>query len=370
MQIKEIVIYKAPIKLNVPFKISLGTFDYANNIIVVLKTTSGITGYGECSPFMSIHGESMDTAFIVGQYFGQALLGKPALEIENNSVLMDKIMYGNSCIKSAFNIALYDIAAQYAEQPLYQFLGGNNNKLLQTDYTVSIDTPVKMADDALRIKKNGFKIIKVKLGGSKEEDCERIRLIRNAVGKELTIRIDANQGWDVSTAIATLNELEQYVIQHCEEPIPRYLYTELPRVRAASPIFIMADESCCDQHDAKRLIHIHACDSFNIKLSKSAGIRNAQKIIALAEEASLKIQLGGFLESRLGFTAAAHVALTSNAVEYVDFDTPLMFTEDPVIGGITYGTNGIISLPEKAGLGATIDSAYLAKQEHVILTAK
>jgi len=367
MNITEIILYKAPVKLKVPFKISLGTFDYANNILVVIKTSSPYIGYGECSPFMTIHGESIDTAFTVGQYLAKQLIGKPALDIAQLSADMDSVIYGNTCIKSAFNIALYDLAAQHAQVPLYRFLGGTNNKILQTDYTISIDTPEKMARDAVSIVQNGFKIIKVKLGGTKELDCERIRLIREAVGKEVLLRIDANQGWNVQTAIETLQALAQYTIQHCEEPIPRWLYTELPVVRAASPIPIMADESCFDQHDAKRLIDIHACDLFNIKLSKSSGISRALKIIDLAEAASMKIQMGGFLESRLGFTAAAHVALTSNRIEHIDFDTPLMFTEDPVTGGITYGKNGVVTVPESVGLGASYDQAYLEKQTKIII---
>lgn len=121
----------------------------------------------------------------------------------------------------------------------------------------------------------------------------------------------------------------------------------------------MADESCCDHHDAKRLIDFEACELFNIKLGKSAGIFTALKIIGLAEKAGIRIQIGGFLESRLGFTASAHLALTSNNIVYFDFDTPLMLTDDPVIGGIQYFENGKIQIPETPGLGAAIDPDFL-----------
>lgn len=167
-------------------------------------------------------------------------------------------------------MALYDIAAQNAGLPLYKFLGGSNSKKIITDYTVSIDHPQKMADDAVKIKANGFQVIKVKLGHH-ESDVERIRMIREAVGMEIPLRIDANQGWDVATAIKILNDLAQYNIQHCEEPIPRWNYMELAAVRKQSPIKIMADESCCDHHDTKRLIDLKACDSLNVKLGKSGG---------------------------------------------------------------------------------------------------
>ena len=129
----------------------------------------------------------------------------------------------------------------------------------------------------------------------------------------------------------------------------------------------MADESCSDHHDAKRLIELGACDLLNIKLGKSSGIFNALKIIQLAEEAGLLLQVGGFLESRLGFTAAAHLALVSENIRYCDFDTPLMFTEDPVYGGITYDHKGVVSLPDSIGLGATVEEDYLAKLKKVVV---
>lgn len=359
MIITKIELYKSPIKLKEPFKISLGVLTHANNIIVRIHTESGLIGSGECSPFMTIHGESMDTAFTVGQYLAKGLIGKSSIDMQANAALLDTIIYGNACIKSAFSIALYDLAAQHAQLPLYAFLGGTNNKILQTDYTVSIDTPAKMASDALKIKKNGFEIIKVKVGGSKEQDVERIRMIREAVGYDIQIRIDANQGWDATTALEILKALAVFKIQHCEEPINRALVDLLPGIKAESPIPIMADESCCSYYDAQRLIAINACDSFNIKLSKSAGITNALKILALAEQANMPIQVGGFLESRLGFTAAAHVALVGKTICYYDFDTPLMFDEDPVVGGISYQQRGVVSIPDGIGLGAFFNPSYL-----------
>jgi L-alanine-DL-glutamate epimerase-like enolase superfamily enzyme len=367
MKITQIEIYKSPIKLKEPFVISLGPMEYAENVIVIIRTDNGVSGYGECSPFMTINGESMDTCFIVGQYLAQILKAKDPLNIKECSLVMDKVIYGNTSIKSAFDIALYDIASQHANLPLYAFLNGNNNKILVTDYTVSLGDANKMAADAQKIKDNGFKIIKVKLGENKVKDIERIRLIRETIGPDIPLRIDANQGWDKDEAIEILNALSAYNIEDCEEPIARWNFMELPEVRKQSPIPIMADESCCDHHDAKRLIDLSACDMLNIKLGKSSGIFKAQKIIKLAEKAGMKLQVGGFLESRLGFTASAHLALSSENIIYCDFDTPLMFVEDPVLGGITYNDKGIISVPETPGLGATVDEKYLQTLTNVVI---
>lgn len=354
----KIDLYKLSIPLKEPFIISLGKITAAENVLAVVHTTDGYRGFGECSPFSSINGENQDTAWVVGKMLAKALLKEDATDMAGNHQLMDKIIYGNSSIKSAFDIALYDIAAQRAAMPLYQFLGGKLNKPLITDYTVSINNSEKMAADALRIKENGFMVIKVKLGKDPDEDVDRIRTIRNAVGKRMALRIDANQGWSIKGAIKCLKALAPFKIQYCEEPINRREFMQLSKVRKASPIPIMADESCCDHHDAARLIALKACDMFNLKLGKSSGLFKAQKIITLAEEAGMEMQVGGFMESGIAMTANAHLALSSKSIRYCDFDTPLMFSENPVTGGIRYD-QGKVLMPEGIGLGAYVSDEVL-----------
>src|SRR4030095_15147134 len=184
LSIKSVGLYKLTIPLKEPFIISLGAEYNAQSVIVVIKTDE-YTGYGECSPYMHINGESIDTCFIVGQYFAKTLKGKNALDIKDCILSMDKTIYGNSSIKSAFDMALYDIASQHNQLPLYKFLGGKNNKTITTDYTVSLNDAQKMADDATKYKQQGFSVIKVKLGESKEKDAERIHSIREAIGYEI-----------------------------------------------------------------------------------------------------------------------------------------------------------------------------------------
>ncbi|HEX2605967.1 MAG TPA: dipeptide epimerase [Flavisolibacter sp.] len=366
--IRTIEIYKLFLPMKEPFVISLGPIHEVQNVVVIIRTEDGCAGYGECSPYMTINGESIDTCFIVGQYFAKVLKGKNALDIAACMDLMDKTIYANTSIKSAFDIALHDIAGQHAGLPIYQLLGGSRNKVLETDYTVSIGAPDKMKADAIRIKEQGFPAVKVKLGENLEADVSRIRAIREGIGSAHPLRIDANQGWQTAgNAIAVLNALEPYAIEHCEEPIARYRFMELSQVSAATSIPIMADESCGDEHDAERLISLKACSLFNIKLGKSSGFYKGKKIAEAGAKAGMHMQVGGFMESRLGMTAAAHLALTNDHIHHCDFDTPLMYTEDPVIGGLEYKANGIVEISDVPGLGAVIDDAYLQKAEKVIL---
>jgi L-alanine-DL-glutamate epimerase-like enolase superfamily enzyme len=359
MKIAKIEIYKLNVPLTEPFVIAIETITNAESIAIKISCDNGIVGWGECNPYRSIAGETQATCFEAAQFLAKILRGQNPTAIQETIALMDKMLAGNRCIKSAFDMALYDIAAQAAQIPLYQYLGGQNNRSIETDMTVGIGHPEKMAAAALRFKQAGFPAIKVKLGTNKKDDVERIRQIRAAIGMDIPVRIDANQGWDEATAIATLRALDAYDIEHCEQPIAAWNIGGLARVRAASPIAIMADESVFDHFDALRLVRHDACDYFNIKLSKSGGIQKALKINAIAEAAGIKCQVGCFSETRLAMTALMHFILACPNVVHFDLDAPLMLSDDPVLGGVIYGENGSVFMDDAIGIGAYYSEDFL-----------
>lgn len=197
----------------------------------------------------------------------------------------------------------------------------------------------------------------------------RARAAREAVGGEMALRGDANQGWDPGEAPRILRELEQFELEYCEEPVKHWNNDAMRRVRAQTSIPIAADESIFDHHDALRLIRMEACDYFNIKLAKSGGFFKALKINAIAEAAGMRCSIGCKLESRLGLTAAAHLSSALTNIVYNDLDSALALSLDPVIGGMTY-QGGQITLPDEPGLGADIDPHVLKKLDVVAITAE
>jgi len=359
------------IKLNIPYKepfvISLGIIHEATNVVIRIHTSSGLTGTGECAPFVFIVGETQETVFELAKQVGKLIIGKDPFAIEDRLAEIDRAVKGNYTMKSAFDMALYDLAAHGANLPLYRLLGGSNSREIYTDMTISIGAPDKVARDALEFKKAGFPAIKVKLGTTMKEDVARIKAIRDAVGMDYPIRIDANQGWDTITAIATLNALDKYHIEHCEEPIAHWNNRDQVKVRENSPIPIMADESLFDHHDAFRLARLGACDYFNIKFSKSGGINNALKIIAIAEASGIKCQVGCMSESRFALTALMHLVAARNNIVHFDIDSSLMLAEDPVVGGIEYKGNGKWELGDEVGIGADFKEEVLNEMESVIV---
>ena len=359
MKITTINLYRFDIPLKAPIAISLGSIEHARNILIEIQTDEGITGWGEGSPFWMIVGETQASGLAAAQDMARLLLGKNPLDIEGCLNTLIRYLPGHPTTRSAFDMALYDVAAKAARMPLYQFLGGAKRPLI-TDETIYLNTPDRMVADALRIQANGAEAIKVKLGTTVREDVARIEAIRKAIGDQTPIRTDANQGWDVVTALAVLRGIGNHNVQYCEQPINRHDLTGLRHIRQHSPVPIMADESLFDAVDAIRLVREEAVDYFNIKLSKSGGIGDALRINAIAEAAGIPCMLGCMSESRLGLTANAHFAAARQNVRFVDLDGCFEHASDPVQGGISY--NGYqIELPDTPGIGAGIDPVFLEK---------
>lgn len=357
MKITSITLYRYDIPLKAPIAISLGSIEHARNMVVEIQTDEGITGWGEGSPFWMIVGETQASGLAAAEDMARLLIGENPLAIEHCLHILVRYLPGHLTTRSAFDMALYDVTAKAARMPLYQFLGGTKRTLV-TDETIYINTPERMASDALRIQAKGAEAIKVKLGTNFRDDVARVKAIRDVIGHETPIRTDANQGWDVVTASAVLRALGDYNVQYCEQPIKRHDITGLRYLRQHSPVPIMADESLFDAVDAIRLVREEAVDYFNIKLSKSGGIFNALAINAIAESAGIPCMIGCMSESRLGLTANAHFAAARQNVRFCDLDGCFEHADDPVQGGILYDGYRI-ELPETPGIGAEIDPAFL-----------
>ena len=362
MLIEKIIIYRYSIPM-VPFTIATGTMKYAQNVLIKVFTDEGLTGIGECSAFPMIAGETQDTCLVLAKEFAQLWKGKDALNISTRLKELDMFIAGNHTIKSAFDMALYDLAAKAANMPLYKYLGGNYFQP-ESDLTIGIGSPLEMADQAIDFVENKkANILKVKLGKKAEEDVERIAAIRQVIGPGIKIRIDANQGWDYNSAVFALKQLQAFDIEFCEQPMPKWLDEFLPVLREQTSIAIMADESVFDHHDALRLIKQNACDYINIKLSKAGGIQEALAIHEVCKAANMPNMLGGMLESRLALSAKVHVALAFSNIKFYDLDTCLLgHLTDPVINGVQF--EGMkLKLPDLPGIGADVDESFLQSCE-------
>ena len=366
--IHKIEIIPTQIKLHEPFVISKGALTHARNTVVKIYNSEGTYGVGECCPYRSIHGETQSGTVAFAKDLAAALIGADPREIHKHVALMDKMIVGNASVKCAFDIALYDLVSKMDELPLYAFLLGDKDKKIYTDNTISLLSKEKMVEKALKFKEMGFPVLKVKLGEREYiKDVERMKAIRQAVGEDLPLRIDANQGWNYLHAKRVLEGMKDLNIEHCEEPVQAGNIIDQVRLTASSPIPIMADETVFNHKDAYKVLSLQAAHLINIKLGKSGGICNAMKVAAIAQAADVYCQTGSFSETRLGISALVHFDMAWDNIIYHDLDSPLMLSEDPVVGGMTYHKDWQVTVDDTPGHGADFDPDFLKRFELAVI---
>ena len=367
-KITKVEITPLKIKLTEPFVISKGPLTHGTITVVKIFCTQGIYGIGECCPYRTIHGETQQGSVAAAQGLARLIIGLDPTQIHSIMRILDKSLAGNASIKGAFDMALYDLNAKLVDQPLYQYLNGDPNKEIYTDMTVSLLPLEKMVAKAEKYVADGFPVLKVKLGDRpSSKDIARMKAIRAAIGNEIPIRIDANQGWNYSEALGALKGMKDLNIEHCEAPIYAGDLLHLQRLRDISPIPIMGDESVFSHQDAFQTLAMGCIDLINIKLGKSGGILHASKIASIAEAYGVYCQVGSFSESRLGITALTHFSMAWENIVYFDLDSPLMHSEDPIIGGMIYHKDWKVTVTNEPGIGADYDPAFLNKFETITI---
>lgn len=329
-------ILEAP--LITPFKTALRTVEKIRDVIVILETDTGAIGYGEAPPTKAITGETEETllADLTGP-IRQAVIGKDTNDLNTLFAALDTSMAHHTSAKAAVDIAIYDLLGQAENKPIYQMLGGTRSTI-ETDLTISVNDPEVMAEDARAAVARGFQTLKIKVGINPSLDVERLLAVRQAVGKDIIIRADANQAWESHQAVELLQEIESHAIhlELIEQPVKAADLAGLAYVTAHSPVPVVADESCFSPDDARKIYQEHLADMVNIKLMKCGGLHNALKIVQYAKEAGAQCMLGCMLEAKVSVNAAVQLACAEDCITKIDLDGPALCREDPVIGGSVF----------------------------------
>lgn len=351
MKISKIKVIPKAVKLKEPITISLGTIDHSISAIVKIETDEGLVGYGEGSPGILITGETLKGTSECIELFEKQLIGVDPLDIEKVHSVMNSVAAHAPSAKTAIDIACYDLLGKKANLPLYKLLGGYASAV-QTDMTIGLDTPEVMKNKAKLAISQGFDTLKIKVGTGSDSDIARLKAIREAIGSQVKIRLDANQGWKPKEAVNMINRLSEYDIELVEQPVAYHDIDGLAFVTKNVTTPIMSDESCFNSNDALRLIRAHAVDFVNIKLMKCGGIHEAIKINSICEAAGIECMIGCMVEeTNIGVTAAAHLAAATKNITRADLDATFGLSEVAIPGGVSLEATSLIQLSNQAGLG-------------------
>jgi len=355
MKIKAVKAYPRVLKLKEPFAIANETVDVGENVFLKIETDEDITGWG-CATPDSITSETIDSVInCFDNIVKDILIGEDPTRINMLNDIIEEKIKANSSVRAGVNMALYDIIGKKANMPLYQLLGGYRNRI-ETSITIGLNPGDIMVEKAKEFVSQGFKCLKVKCGMDPDQDIDVVLAIRNAVGPNIKIRMDANEGYSLEKALKVIETLEKLGadIEMLEQPTSaKYLYA-LKEVTAQCTVPIMADETALTLRDSLKAIKMEIADMINIKLMKIGGITNAIKVNTYAEIAEIPVMIGCMNESMGAMAAGVHFACAFKNIQYADLDSALDFQEDIVKGGATY-KDGYVIPSDKPGLGIEVD---------------
>lgn len=330
-------LYEVEVRTRVPFRISRGERG-ARRVLIVEWEAGGITARGEAVAD-AFFGERLDA---VRADLEAALPLVPAdpLALQELRARLDERFPRGGAAACALDVLAHDRAAQYLGVPLYRLFGLDPARAPATSFSIGIAEPAEMAERAAAAATAGFEVLKVKLGS--EDDLGRLRAIRERFAG--TLRVDANAGWDLDRALATLDGLVELGVEFVEQPLDPGDVAGQRRLRERSPLPIVLDEPVVRAADVPALAPL--AHGVNVKLQKSGGIAEARDVIAAARAHGLRVMLGCRVETSVSIAAAAHLAPLA---DWADLDGNLLLADDPFVG--VEVVRGRFAHSERAGLG-------------------
>ncbi|WP_285726984.1 mandelate racemase/muconate lactonizing enzyme family protein [Psychromicrobium xiongbiense] len=343
--VQQLVVHTVRVPLRRPFVTAVRRATELEVCLVEARDADGRSGWGEAACSWRVTGESAGSVrAAVDGPLSEAVYGLGLDDWDRVDAAIVRALWGNAAARSAVDCALHDLAAQQAGQSLAAFLSPGvalSPEALRTDMTLSAAPTAELVEQALAHVADGFTSLKVKVGGG-FDDLAALPALRSALGEGIALRADANQGWDVATAIATIRHWEDAgaCLEFVEQPVAATQLEELAQIRRAVSTPLMADESVRITADIHRLVALNAVDLVNVKLAKSGGLSEARRMVTVAAEHGLSVMVGSMLESSVGLAAAAALALTLPALTLPgagaaqDLDAATWLWNSPVTGGL------------------------------------
>ncbi len=361
--------------LSIPAKAvhSHGSGDVAGIHVALLELTtdSGITGWGEASPWPVFTGTVEASAAALHRYLCPRLLGHDPVQIDVHMAEADRTLVGHPEAKAALECALLDLAGQIAGLSISELVGGRHRDRIPLSFSVANPDFEADLDDVARVWADGVRILKLKTGFADHAfDLSRLERLRAIYGDDLRLRIDYNQGLPAYDAIRRIRDLEAFRPDFVEQPVKRRERAALAAITAAVDVPIMADESVFDAGDALAGVQARIADIFSLKTAKSGGIRPALHVAAIAQASGIAVYGGCMFETSIAHAAGAHLmAAVRDLTLGCEFYMSTYYAEADIAVSPFPVADGHILVPAAPGLGVAPDTDMLARYRTDLLEA-
>lgn len=342
-------LYRTTVRCKRPFAIATGTQDECHGLLVELKTSEGLSGWGEGVPLPYLTGETLTGCqAVLSELLLPALQGEDPRGLQSLRLKLNRLAVHQPAARCAIDLALIDLVCRLHNLPAWAWLGGSNRPV-QTNYSIGLTSPEDAAEQARALVEQDYACIKLKIGQDPDLDLDRCRAVRGAIGPEIPLRVDANEGWTYVQARRFLTRADSLDLQLIEQPLIRSDFEGLRRLRGLSSTPICADESLRGVQEARRLAEMEAVDVFNIKLMKCGGLLEARDIVAIARAHGIDLMVGGMVGESCVAVAAATALASAFSFEYADLDADLLLKANFSNGGPAHNPVSHRQLDDRPG---------------------
>ncbi|SRR5579871_592391 len=349
-------------------------------VLVKIADENGLAGWGEApvlkdwgGEFGRYFGETPGTTVsVISQYLAPAIRGCIPGEIVEIHERMDRAIKGFPYAKAALEFAAYDLAGKQCDLPVHRLLGGALRRKIPVTHSIGLIGFEEAEREAAQATREGVRTIKIKVGVEPDRDVEMVRRIRDTVGSDIALCVDANQGYrTVGEAVRTFRRMEQSDLIYFEQPVEGI--ERLAEVARAIDVAVMADESAWNAHDVIEIIEKRAAQIVSIYTTKPGGLYRAMEVAAVARAAGIICNVNGSVETGVGNLANLQLAAAATPVVLscvVPVSMPAqaqsgnvagIYYRDDLIAGPMRFVDGAIDLPTGVGMGIPVDEAKISR---------
>ncbi len=349
-------------------------------LLVRMTDSDGRVGWGEAPALKDWGGEfgryfgesTLIAKTVIESYLAPAIVGVELGNFVEMHARMDAVIKGYPYAKAAVDFAAYDVTGRWLGLPVHMLLGGKARSRVPVTHSIGLISIAEAEKEVAKVAAEGIRTIKIKVGGDAKRDIDIVRAIRAAVGDDVELCVDANEGYRTpGEAITTVRAMEKYRLKYVEQPVMGI--ERIAQVARAIDPPVMADESAWNAHDAIQIAEHRAAQIVSIYTTKPGGLYKAMEVAAVCRAAGIVCNVNGSIETGVGNLANVHLAAAAPAVTLscvIPVSTPAEWQTGQV-GGIFYRddfiaapmklVDGAIEVPTGPGMGIDVDLAKIEK---------